>query len=57
MSQCKTTYACTLPKMIVLSITNVHSLKSLFEIYQVSLDKRPPLLFRRRPLKKVVLVK
>ena len=43
--------------MIVLSVINVHSLKSLFVIYQVSLDKWPISHFRYRPLKKVVLVK
>ena len=43
--------------MIVPSVINVHSLKSLFVIYQVSLDKRPISHFRYRPLKKVVLVK
>ena len=42
--------------MIVLSVLNVHSLKSLFVVYQVSLDKRPISHFRYRPLKKVVLV-
>ena len=54
--QYKTTYSCTLPKMIVLSVLNVHSLESLFVIYQVSLDKRPISHFRYRPVKKVVLV-